>query len=261
MFQIAHLAEGRRWRRRRGPASVLFQLLLFFRKSLSKSFITILKDAQIATTGVAGSDANFDINLSGLSGGNYIFSLYGEDGNGKRSVLLTFPASVSLGKTINIGNIFIPPTINIDKSEARRGNNIIFFGQSAPNAEIIISIISSEEILKKIKTDKNGAYSYNLDTSLFSYGSYKIKTKALINQQESGFSNSIDFIIGTRDVEKERLKCLPPDINCDNRVDLIDFSIAAYWYKKPLPLVIVDLNNDNIVDLIDFSIIAHYWTG
>lgn len=235
--------------------------VVFSGKAYPKSFITLLKDAQIAATVIAGSDANFNINLSSLSSGNYIFSLYGEDYKGKRSSLLTFPVSVSSNLITNINNIFIPPTIGIDKSEVRRGGNITIFGQSVPDAEIIISIISREEIFKKIKADKNGAYAYDLNTALFPYGSYIIKAKASIDRQESGFSGLIDFVIGIKDIKKNELKCLIADINCDDRVDLIDFSIAAYWYKKTSPLATVDLNGDNIVDLIDFSIIAHYWTG
>lgn len=245
-----------------GGASVSYlTFVIFSGKAYPKSFITVLKDAQIAATGIADSDANFNISLNNLSGGNYIFSLYGEDNKGRRSGLLAFPAGVSFGATTNINNIFIAPTIDIDKSEARRGSDIKVFGQSVPNAEIIISIISSEETIKKTKVDKNGEYSYNLDTSFFPYGPYKIKTKASTGQQASDFSGLIDFVIGIKDVKKEKLECLPADLNCDGRVDLVDFSIAAYWYKQSSPLATIDLNGDGMVDIIDFSIIAYYWTG
>jgi hypothetical protein len=42
---------------------------------------------------------------------------------------------------------------------------------------------------------------------------------------------------------------------------LIDFSIAAYWYKRPSVPENVDINSDGKVDLIDFSIMAFHWTG
>jgi len=51
------------------------------------------------------------------------------------------------------------------------------------------------------------------------------------------------------------------DMNGDQRVNLIDFSILAYWYKRPNPLASVDLNKDGKVDLVDVSILAFYWTG
>jgi hypothetical protein len=47
---------------------------------------------------------------------------------------------------------------------------------------------------------------------------------------------------------------------------LIDFSIAAFWYKRPLSAEFLareqkHLNGDGKIDLIDFSIMAFYWTG
>ena len=52
------------------------------------------------------------------------------------------------------------------------------------------------------------------------------------------------------------------DANGDGHVDLIDFSIAAYWYdRSEAPPAHVDLNQDGKVDLIDFSILAFHWTG
>lgn len=49
------------------------------------------------------------------------------------------------------------------------------------------------------------------------------------------------------------------DINCDMKVDLVDFSIMYYWYEKsPVPPR-VDLNNDGRVNIFDFSIMAYYW--
>ena len=52
------------------------------------------------------------------------------------------------------------------------------------------------------------------------------------------------------------------DLNCDGRVNIIDFSIMAYWYnKKTTPPTKIDLNGDGKITLIDFSIMAFYWTG
>jgi len=56
------------------------------------------------------------------------------------------------------------------------------------------------------------------------------------------------------------------DLNSDCRVDLVDFSIAAYWYKKPLspPFAEIErekLSGDGEVTLRDFSIMAYWWTG
>jgi hypothetical protein len=71
------------------------------------------------------------------------------------------------------------------------------------------------------------------------------------------------FSVGTKNVTA----ALPTktvtkgDLNNDKKVNLIDFSIAAYWYKRPSPPTTSDFNSDGKVDLVDFSIMAFYWTG
>ncbi|MEK9185236.1 MAG: hypothetical protein AAB863_00530, partial [Patescibacteria group bacterium] len=143
---------------------------VFSGKAYPKSTVTLLKDAQIAATVVASSDANFSMKLSGLSGGNYIFSVYSEDSKGIRSSLLTFPVSVTSGATSYVSGVFIAPTIAVDKSEVKRGDNIAIFGQSVPNGEITVAISSEEEFFGKTAADQNGAYLYNFDTAQLDMG-------------------------------------------------------------------------------------------
>jgi len=234
----------------------------FSGRAYPKSAVTLLKDAQVAATTVAGADANFQISLSGLSAGNYIFSVYSEDSKGVRSSLLTFPVSVTSGATTNVSGIFIAPTIAVDKSEVKRGDNIAIFGQSVSSAEITISVNSDEEFFAKTPADKDGVYLYNFDTTQLEVGQHLAKSKASLGGEISSFSKAVGFSVGTKSVAVEpEKKVLKGDLNNDGRVNLIDFSIAAYWYKRPNPPAKVDLNKDGKVDLVDFSILAYYWTG
>lgn len=231
--------------------------------------VTLLKDAQVAATTVAGPDARFQISLTGLSTGNYVFSLYAEDKEGRRSNLFTFPESVTQGSIINITGIFIPPTIDTDKIEVKRGDNITILGQSAPQADILISTQSDNEFFAKTVSDKNGLYSYLFDTSVLDYGTHYSKSKASIgNLAISSYGRVVSFIVGDKNVLKTYKEgvCGKADLNCDGKVNLIDFSIAAYWYKRPLSSEFAvkereRLNGDGKIDLVDFSIMAYYWTG
>ncbi len=235
----------------------------FSGRAYPKSSVTILKDAQIVATTIADANANFSTTISGLSGGNYIFAVYSEDSKGVRSSLLTFPVSVTSGATTNIGGIFIAPTIAVDKSEAKRGDNIAIFGQSFPNSEIIISVNSDKEFFNKINADINGAYLYNFDTAQLDIGQHFTKSKSAHDGAISSFSKVISFAVGTKNIlVGPPAKCPPKaDLNGDCRVNLVDFSIAAYWYKRANPPASVDINGDGKVNLIDFSIMAFYWTG
>lgn len=241
--------------------------IIFSGRAYPLSKVTVLKDGQIAVTTIAGPDAQFEISLSGLSTGNYTFSLYGEDNQKRRSSLFTFPVYITSGATTKISGIFISPTIDVDKQEVKRGDNIAIFGQSVPLADITVSVNSNEEFFGKIKSDSIGAYLYNFDTSPVEMGQHFTKSKAALNGAISSFGTAIGFAVGTKNVAAIPAGTwLKGDLNNDGRVNLIDFSIGAYWYKRPLseafkPIEKERLNGDGKIDLIDFSIMAYYWTG
>ncbi len=239
---------------------------VFAGRAYPKSTITLLKDAQVAATTVAGADAKFEISLSGLSAGNYVFSIYGEDKDGNRSSLLSFPVSVTVGANTSVSGIFIAPSIAADKSEVKRGDNITFFGQSSPQSTIVIAVNSEEELFANAQSDTSGAYLLNFDTSVLEMGDHSAKSKASVSGEISSFSKAVAFKVGTKNVaaveEKKEQKSVN-DLNGDNRINLVDFSILVYWYQRPLTGagVKVDINRDGKVNLVDFSILASHWTG
>ncbi len=216
---------------------------------------------------IAGPDSNFTANLNGLLSGNYTFSVYGEDSNGLRSSPFTFQIFITGGVTTNIGGIFITPTIAVDKSTVKKGDNIAIFGQSAQSSQIVIAVNSAQEFFNTVNSDANGVYLHNFDTSVLEMGSHSTKSKALKSGEISSFSSDVSFVVGAENVfidkSSKATKC---DLNEDGRCNLIDFSIAAFWYKKPLSAEfmqreITHLNGDGKIDLVDFSIMAFYWTG
>ena len=241
--------------------------VIFTGRAYPKSVVTLLKDAQIVATTIAGEDAKFSLTLTNITSGSYIFSLYSEDKYGNRSSLLTFPLSVTSGVTTNVTGIFISPTIDVDKSEVKRGEVIKIFGQAIPNSDITVIINSEEEVYGKTKADKIGAYLYNLDTVEVEMGDHLAKSRATLEEEISPLSKAVSFKVGIKTVLKELIaKIVKADLNDDKKVNLIDFSIAAYWYKRTLSTDFKKienerLNNDNKIDLVDFSIMAYYWTG
>ncbi|MFA6585589.1 MAG: hypothetical protein WCS86_00280 [Candidatus Paceibacterota bacterium] len=241
--------------------------VIFSGRAYPLSKVSFLKDGQLALSTIAGPDSNFTGSLTNLSAGNYNFSVYGEDKNGLRSTPFSFQVFVTSGATTNISGIFIAPTIAVDKSEVKKGDNIAIFGQSAPSSEIVISINSAQEFFNSAASDNNGIYLHNFDTSVLELGNHSTKSKALKNGEISSFSNIVGFIVGTKNIlAKAPEKSDKCDLNEDGRCNLVDFSIAAFWYKKPLSEEFKlrekkHLNGDGKVDLVDFSIMAFYWTG
>jgi len=242
--------------------------VVFSGRAYPLSKVAILKDAQLAVTTIAGPDSNFKVTLSGLSAGNYNFAVYGEDKNGIRSSLFTFPIMITSGVMVEVSGIFIAPTIAVDKSEVKRGDNIAIFGQSTPASEVTIRVNSAEEHFIKKTSDAGGVYLLNFDTSVLEMGKHDTKSKSAFGGEISAFSKVVGFIVGTKNVAAVASASCPnkADLNSDCSVNLVDFSIAAYWYKRPLSAAFkviekAKLNGDGKLDLIDFSIMAYYWTG
>ncbi|MFH1173481.1 MAG: hypothetical protein V1692_03040 [bacterium] len=234
-----------------------------------QSDVTLLKDAQVAAITKAGADAKFEISLSGLAGGTYIFGVWAEDKKGLRSITHTFSISITAGATTVISGIFISPTIAVDKDEVKLGDTISIFGQSVPSAEILINVNSEPEFFFRIKATLDGVYLHQIDVTLLSMGSHFAKSKASAPDGAiSPFSKAVGFLVGTKNVLAQLPTKAPMkgDLNSDQRVNLVDFSIAAYWYKRPISAEFAAkekerLNGDGKVNLIDFSIMAYYWTG
>lgn len=239
--------------------------ITFSGRAYPGSRVFLLKDAQIAASTVAGGDANFKINLNSLSAGSFVFLLYAEDQAQRRSTLLSFPITLTVGATLDVGGIFFTPTIAIDKVEVKKGDNLTILGQSVPNGEITISVHSDPEMFVKTSSDKYGGYVYNFDTSILDMGAHLTKSKAKVTADISQFGRSVAFKVGTKTVFATAVAVsavcnMRADLNNDCRVNLIDYSILAFWYKKVSPPASVDLNHDSKVDIIDFSIMAYYWT-
>lgn len=241
--------------------------VIFSGRAYPLSKVSILKDGQLVLTTIAGPDSKFNALLNGLSTGNYTFAVFGQDNEGRRSAPFTFPVYITSGVTTSIGGIFIAPTIATDKKEVKKGDNIAIFGQSTPNSEITININSEPEFFVKEASDDDGVYLLNFDSSALALGSHSARSKAAVKNEISPFGESVAFKVGTKNVLAEERACsVRGDLNQDCRVNLVDFSIAAYWYKKTLSTAFSKkeaevLDGNNKIDLKDFSIMAFYWTG
>jgi hypothetical protein len=231
------------------------------------SNVRLLKDGQIIANTLAGPDAYFSITALGINTGDHTFTVIGIDNNGLTSQSQSFYIGISYGITTTISGIFLAPTLAVDKSTVKRGDNLAIFGQTAPESVVIIGVSSDEETFHTTSADDIGAFLYNLDTSPLVMGGHETRAKSTKDGAISNFGHIIDFIVGYTNIFNEDLQCVERgDMNNDCRVNLVDFSIAAFWYGKGLNETMqtresMQLNNDNVINLIDLSIMAYYWTG
>ncbi len=232
------------------------------------SRVTVLKDAQVIASTVADDRAHFQVIASNLSAGRYMFSLYSEDVKGNRSSVRNFPLTLTKNILNKIDSIFLSPTLSGDKVQVRRGDPVVFFGQSSPIADVTIEVNSSDPHFVKTAAGKDGVYLYNFDTSVLELGQHHAKARSTAEQIISPQSSAYGFTVGTTNVfAPASTTCgTKGDLNNDCHVNLVDFSIAAFWYEKVLSPAFssrekAHLNGDGKVTIIDFSIMAFHWTG
>lgn len=251
-----------------GPGGVMLNAVpsdsaLFKGLAYPGSIVSLLQNGSVVAEVPANPDGTFEIKVQGVLPGSYTFGIRAEDVKRIRSALQVFSIAITQGSAITVDGIFIPPTITTDKSEVKKGDPILLFGSAAPNAKISISIHSLQEILKNTTSNGAGGWSFKLDSNELALGPHDAKARTIRADGVSLFSDAVTFTVGT--LNRPRVGSLTGnkrcDINNDGRVNLLDFSILAFWYKRTGFPDKVDLNTDKRVDLSDVSILAYCWTG
>lgn len=226
------------------------------------SIVTLFKNGVIVAEQPTSPDATFEIIINGLRTGTYLFSLRGQDNEGRQSALNTYTIFVTAGITTIVKGIFIAPTVSLDKKEVRRGDTLTVLGKSTQNAEVTLIFNSETQLIKKTTVDPSGAWFYKLDTLELEYGDHQVKARTALNTDMTSFSQSLAFKIGTQSIVNDLIVSFSIyDLNKDGRVNLVDFSILVYWYRRTDPPKTVDFNGDLKVNLIDFSLLIYHWTG
>ncbi|MCK4520249.1 hypothetical protein KAT95_00035 [Candidatus Parcubacteria bacterium] len=243
-----------------GGGPILQSTVVFNGKAYPGALVTILRNGSIASTLTADSSAEFSATLTGIPSGFRIFSLWAEDKEGKKSPTLSFSVYLTNRTSTTFAGLFLAPTINLSSFEISKGEVLDIYGYTAPKAEVNIFINNgSEEIVLRTKSDTDGFWLYSLDTSIIKKAGYSVRARSTSSTGEiSMFSESLDFEVLPEGIAV----CCGADINCDNRIDIVDFSIMLFWWEsKEIKDPCVDINLDNEVNLVDFSIMLYYWTG
>lgn len=221
--------------------------------------VSLLKQGELKTTVKADSTGYFSITLEEKYNSNILYSLFAQDVSGNRSLLLNYPMVVQVGYITELSGIRFAPTIVIDKSQVRVGDYLTVNGYALPQNDMEVNIVGVANKVFTLTSSSDGSYKIVLPLTDLPRGAYSI----YINyKNDTRVSKLIKFTIGESNIFfTDASSSIPGDCNADKKIDLIDFSILAFWYGKPNPPKCVDTNGDGIINLIDFSILAFYWTG
>lgn len=237
---------------------------IFRGKSYPGSSIAVLKNGLIVNELSSYADGTFEVPVNNILPGVYTFSLSAKDENGLRSSSVPYTVVVSSGAITEVNDIIMPPTLTTDKTEVRSGDPLIFSGYSIPNSNVTISIFVQGGNTASVLANDRGVWLYNFQTKNISIGNYNAKARAKIGGINSPYSETVLFTVGTKNTLRKSgstystMRC---DLNNDLRVNLLDFSIMAFWYKRLGFPAKVDLNSDKRINLTDLSILAYCWTG
>lgn len=221
--------------------------------------VYILKNGNLIKTTLADSLGKFQIDIDELKSTSALYTLYAIDKNGVKSTLLNYPLVITNGYYTKVMGIRFAPTISADKIEVKKNNSIKFFGYALPNEGIEINIGKIKNQIINTVSNNDGVYSINYLLKDFPKGEYEAITKYINDTRNSKL---IKFTIGNTNLyADESLNNIPGDCNNDHLINIIDFSVLAFWYKKVNPPVCLDTNHDKIINLVDFSILAFYWNG
>ena len=228
------------------------------------STVTFYMDGRDVLKTVSGPDAKFAFTKSGLAAGSYVFSVSAVDPMKRRSPTFSIPIVLPEDGSTAIGGVFLAPTLATDYEQFRRGDTITLFGSTVPDATVSVEVNSEETLFLSSSADDDGAYLLQFNSALLELGRHTAKSKAQSGNLVSPYGHAVSFRVGTDALP--RTEGMRGDLNADGRVNLYDFSIAAYWYKRALSTDLVTqeaerLSGDGVIDLVDFSIMAYYWTN
>ncbi len=222
--------------------------------------VTLLKQGINKATVTASPVGDFTVTLEEKYDDNIVYSLFAEDVLGNRSLLINYPIVVQKGYLTHLSGIRFPPTITTDKSEVRVGDYLVVNGYALQDKDLEI-VVKSDSVSSvfTLQSTKTGEYRMVVPLSSFSKGNYSVSVRY---KNDVRTSTLIKFVIGNLNIfNTKTLSSIPGDCNADKIINLIDFSVLAFWYGKSNPPRCVDINRDNIINLVDFSILAFYWTG
>jgi len=230
--------------------------LIFTGEAPIGSRVTLLMGSAIISQTVVGSEASFRMKLVEVTPGEHRFSLYSTDVDGVRSGLVSFTLESIASALTEASNIVIPPTVSLVEGGTGGARSVTVFGYTLPN-RLVTLLLGAESIQSfQVQADGRGYFTRVFNQPVLSEEEYVVRARILRNDLSQVFSAALLLSVSRGGGSQLR-----GDFNGDGRVNLIDFSILAYWLRRENVPNRFDLNQDGVLDLRDFSVMLYYWSG
>lgn len=196
--------------------------------------VVLLVDGVFIRATVADAGGNFSISQVLIKQGFSGFCLYAVDFKriGESTTCFEFPPAES---SIEMHNIFLPPTLGLQRSQIAAGSPAVAFGYTMPGAKVTLRL-SNGQVLTTI-ADGTGYYEFQIEN--LPAGTYKLQALANYEGQDS--------LSPTKEIELKALSWWEQFLAFlkslwNKLMDLVTrTSFGPLWIGLPLLLLIVFL--------------------
>lgn len=249
-----------------GSATLYLSTVTLLGYTAPVSTVVVLKDGKQIFTTQSSGDGSFRAVIPNLERGTYNFSLYSLDSKQRKSASYTSTLAVSAATNNVLTGITLPPTVVLDKDSVAIGEDVFIRGETVPGAKVEISLtpqsgtsVDTKQYIASstgVRGAGSGAWELKINGRTLQAGTYRIGARTTLLTTQSDSSTRIFLGVGQSPSPNLSNKT---DINGDNKVNLVDFSILlSFWGTSNAS---ADINADGIVNLADFSILLFNWTG
>lgn len=229
--------------------------------------VTVLNEGAIVGHTAADTEGKFTFTITGLERGSYTVLAYSTDSQGRTSSSFSSTLSVTQGTDNIISNIIIPPTIELQNKDVGSNDTVTISGETIPDGLVQVSILPQGSIesvstgtIFSATSTASGVWSLSFPASQFAVGVYEARARVIQSANSRSDYGAVQFLgIGQKTAVNTGACALTGDLNCDGKVNLVDFSILLSNWNTNESLA--DLNKDGSVGLPDFSILLFNWTG
>lgn len=229
------------------------------------STVKVLKDGILQLATQAKADGSFRTDMPDLERGVYTFVASSVDVAGRRSSPVSSTITLSAGTHNSISDLVVPPTLSLEQANIGVGDPAHVSGASVPGSaiEMVItpngSSAAGGALTFAASSTAAGLWKIDVPAGTLSRGTYDVRARVLVTaDHRSEYGEGVPLGVGETVVARPQGASVS-DLNGDDKVNLVDFSILLSQWNQPSAES--DFNKDGIVNLADFSILLFNWTG
>lgn len=225
------------------------------------TYVIFTEGSSVRGTDFAGPTGFFAKVFPAIQVTTHTYTFYGIDIENRTTTSKSISAYTPAFQQITITDQLLSPTLEINSTDILIGDPIHATGSAYPGSTITI-FTDTPVRTYTASASATGDWTYTIpSTASYTPGDYRIYTLAqTIGGLQSLISPTILFTIASSGGGGSGTACGDigdGDVNCDDIVDLTDFSILMYYWGTSDASA--DVNSDGLVDLTDFSIMMYYW--